>query len=151
MTYSRSTLPEKYGKMYDVLKKFHEDVKHYGWGEGSLPSKYTEDLCKKVFSFKDRSSKSHDAIDSNGNKIEIKATIGGASATTINTELLFDKLYWLRFDFKEDTVHINIYSKMEVEGYLKNNDKLSEGRENITLNKILSNKKDDHTIDFNKT
>lgn len=151
MTYSRNTLSKKYGEMYDILKKFHEDVKYYGWGEGSLPSKYTEDLCKEIFSFKDRNSKSHDAIDSKGNKIEIKATIGGASATSINTELLFDKLYWLRFDFKEDTVHIKIYSKMEVKSYLKSNDKLSGSRENITLNKILLNKKDDHTIDFKKT
>lgn len=148
MNYFKKKLNTKYIAMYEILKNFHQQIKNSGWGEGCLPSKYTEELCRVVFNFSNRKDKSHDAIDSNGNKIEIKATIGGASATTINTALPFDKLYWLRFDFKNDTVHIKVYSKLQVKNYLSISNKLTGSRENITLNKIVIGKSDDHTIDF---
>ena len=101
-----------------------------------------------VFDLGNRMDASHDAIDSSGNKIEIKATIGKSSATTINTVLTFDQLYWLRFDFNDDIVYVKVYKNQEVKNYLVSNNKLTGNRENITLNNIVNGKKDDHTIEF---
>ncbi|WP_346846763.1 hypothetical protein [uncultured Clostridium sp.] len=126
-------------------------MKSEGWGKGCLPPKYTEDLCKEIFKFKDRIDKSHDAISAKEGKIEVKATIGRSSSTTISSKLEFDHLYWLRFDFENDIVHINVYKRDEVYIYLNNENKMKEERPNITLKKVVNNKNDDHTIVFNKS
>ena len=148
MRYKAKDLNSKYVETYEVVKDFHDKMKKCGWGEGCLPSKYTEELCRVVFDLGNRMDASHDAIDSSGNKIEIKATIGKSSATTINTVLTFDQLYWLRFDFDDDIVYVKVYKNQEVKNYLVSNNKLTGNRENITLNNIVNGKKDDHTIEF---
>ncbi len=148
MEYDAGTLEPKYANTYKIIKTFHLQMKDGGWGKGCLPSKYTEDLCKEVFRFKNREDKSHDAISNNNEKIEIKATIGNSSSTTINSKLQFNKLYWLRFDFKKDIVHVKIYTKQNIFNYLTLNHKKNEVRANITLNNVISNKNDDHTIVF---
>lgn len=133
-----------YTQGYETIKNFHIQMCTNRWGEGCLPSRYTEGLCKEIYGFSDRNNKSHDAISKNKKLIEIKATIGSSSATSINSKLEFDYLYWLRFDFNEDRVYVKIYSKGEVAKYLSNN--LNRGRINITLNSIVQGKKDDRAI-----
>lgn len=148
MEYYAAKLDHKYGSTYKIIKDFHLQIKGVGWGEGCLPSKFTEDLCKAVFGFNNRKDKSHDAIANNGDKIEIKATIGNSSSTTINSSLQFDELYWLRFDFEKDIVHVKVYTKQSISNYLTSNKNLNPGRINITLSKVVSDKKDDHIIKF---
>ena len=95
MKYKAKILNSKYVETYEVVKDFHDKMKKMWMGEGVCHLNIQKNYVGVVFDLGNRMDASHDAIDSSGNKIEIKATIGKSSATTINTVLTFDQLYWL--------------------------------------------------------
>lgn len=125
-------LNRKYIDFYWKLKNHHNACKKYKFGKGHLPSKYTEELCRKLYGLNEYENRDFDAIDSNFNKIEIKATISGSGTTTISSKK-FDILYWLYFNFEDDNLFI--YK-------IKYNDMnlcLDKGRRTISLNNFIEN------------
>lgn len=127
---------EKFIKYYGILKEFIKNTKEFDFGNGFLPQKYTEGLCRTLLDLEESQGKDFDAIkvvDSEKKEtVEIKATLTKKGTTTLNIDKEFDWLYWMYFNF--DNNELTIY---EIEGkklrdlYKENKD--GTGRINITL------------------
>lgn len=126
-------------EFYWKLKDINHFANRHGFGNGiSLPSTFTEKLCRKIYSLQEIEGTCFDATDDQGNNIEIKATISKYGTTSMSKEK-FDYLYWMYFDLEQDL--INIYKTswsdfIKSSSYKKNFSSPSK-RVDVRLNQYL--------------
>jgi len=129
-----SQLAEYYWSLKSVYKK-HIEI--FGRGAPDLPALFTEELCRSLFRLKKSEKREYDAIDSNCNKIEIKATSNPTGTTTLSSAG-FDYLYWLYFNFNEDTLTVRIIPSGSFQGYQNKKNGEKDVRRNVRLNNYIS-------------
>jgi hypothetical protein len=124
---------KKFTSYYFALKKLYELHRKYEFGKSpDIPSGFSEMLCRHILSLDRGSDRTHDAIDNDQNKIEIKATGTPQGKTTISYTNKFDILFWVFIEFDTDSAHI-------YEFQFKHFDLNGErGRKSITLRSIAS-------------
>lgn len=132
-----------YYKKYRELYELHNKL---GFGNApDLPSGFSEHLCREIYGFKKSENKECDAIDSNGNRIEIKATSSCYGQTSISSLINFDYLYWLYFDLEKNILTVSIFPEILFASYKS----YPNIRKPITLsnirNKSTTNIKEDIT------
>ena len=100
-------LDSKYRQYYFALKRLYELHKEFRFGKTpDIPSGFSESLCWFILGAKVAKSRQHDAISSDGKRVEIKATGTAEGRTTISNSSDFDFLVWLHIDFDKDSVFI---------------------------------------------
>ncbi|GEK30341.1 hypothetical protein KZO01_06500 [Kurthia zopfii] len=146
-------MDEKFREYYAFLKGFVEKTIEFEFGNGFLPQKYTEGLCRNLFKLDKYNGKKFDAIKlaDSGKKetVEIKATLTNAGTTTLNIDSKFDWLYWMYFDFEKDRIEI-----YEIDGKeLRGNPNFKKGKKNKRISVTLSHytkKATPKVYDFNE-
>lgn len=124
---------EKFCTYYFALKKVYELHRKYDFGKTpDIPSGFSEALCRQILSLDRGDDRSHDAIDRDGKRIEIKATGTSEGKTTISKSNEFDILFWIYIDFDSNSANIcelprNLF---ELNG--------ESGRKSITLRTVAS-------------
>lgn len=98
---------EKFCSYYFALKNVYILHKKYGFGKSpDIPSGFSESLGRHILNLSHGSDRTHDAIDSDGNQLEIKATGSAEGKTTISNSNKFEILVWAYIEFDTDSVHI---------------------------------------------
>lgn len=133
-------LDEKFVSFYWKIKKFCKDCKEHEFGNGRLPSRYTEGLCKALYKLEEYKGKNFDAQTKQYNYVEIKATLTKYGTTTISKKE-FDILYWMYFDMKNNELAIYKIDYDELKKNIKNNK--GDKRDNISLRKYVDSEKSD--------
>lgn len=134
-------------QLLDYSKKLQElAIAHNEYWPGrhpDIPSKFSEELIKKLFNLDDGESKKIDAHYTIKNKtynFEIKATGSSSGATSISKNAIKDKefhfLIWAYFDLVKQTLEIKILKRSKIP---KSDDQ--NNRQNIQLGKLLKSEK----------
>jgi len=110
-----TTILKDFIEYYEQYKKLAILHKYLGFGNSPRSSEsFSERLCcllKKLYIYKETNKKtrSYDATDEQKNRIEIKATTDPSCPTTMNKDNeVFDYLYWLYFNLKDDKLTISV-------------------------------------------
>jgi len=126
-------MPRNFSTYFFALKKVWELHTKLGFGETpNIPSGFSERLCRHLFKLPNPTNRVFDA----GNNTEIKATGSVYGRSTISNSANFSVLYWLYFDFANDSVQIY---KLPIDCFRL---KGGKGRSSIRLAKIVK----DHNI-----
>lgn len=145
-------LEKDFCEFYWKMKELYELGKQFKFGSGiSLPSLFTEELCRKIYGLSKSEGTEFDAVDKEGNVIEIKATLSPDGKTTMS-KAKFDILYWMYFDIEDNKVYIyknsweNFNNGESFKEKLNNNN----NRMNISLRKYMSSNHLVNILSFKK-
>lgn len=98
---------EKYCSYYFALKNVYQLHKQYAFGKSpDIPSGFSESLCRHILNLTKGSDRTHDAVDVDGNHVEVKTTGSPEGKTTISNSNSFDILAWIFIEFDTDSAHL---------------------------------------------
>lgn len=96
---------EKYNLYFFALKSVFDLHRECGFGKSpDIPSGFSESLCRHILNLQKSNDRTHDAVSTKGERIEIKATGSKEGKTTISNKNEFDLLIWMFVDFENDSV-----------------------------------------------
>lgn len=134
---------QKFVDFYYACKKLRTTSIQHGFGAGSLPSGYTEQLCRELYNLDPFNKDNHiekklNAKDFDAEKgkklIEIKFNNLISNAVNVNLEKEFDYLYHTFIDFGKDTYTVRIFSGENVRNQFGNSGKISTPIESFSKN-----------------
>lgn len=130
----RINIDEKFIKFYWKAKELRDCSIKCGFGAGSLPSGYTEELCRKVYGLDKFNKENFTKVklkgkdfdaEKDGKLIEIKFNNLITNAVNVNLEKEFDFLYHTFIDFDNDTYTVRIFEGKNVRLQFGNMGKIS--------------------------
>ena len=129
-----------YVEYYSLLKKLTILHRKFKFGRTpQIPLNFSESIAMYLCKLTKIEGRTFDAIDVEGNNIEIKATTSESGTTSINPNSKFDFLYWLFFNFDNDTITIKKGNYKKNKKILSKKIEADEKRSNISLCKYLKN------------
>lgn len=121
---------------FKARQDFESNVKSYDFGAGTLPSDFTEGLCRYLADLDNYSgSKEYDAlVKGTTETVEIKTTQRGKTQTTFSINACPDWVYWMEIDILsgEITIHKIFGSKIT-----KGKKNSTKERKNINLKNYI--------------
>lgn len=123
----------KFIEFYWEAKKLRESGIKKGFGAGSLPSGFTEQLCRLIYGLdkfnKNNHKKKFKAKDfdaeKDGKLIEIKFNNSGSNALNVNLKKEFDYFYHTLIDFENDTYTVRIFNGKDIRKKYYNKENIS--------------------------
>lgn len=103
---------EKYNAYFFALKSVFGMHREYKFGKSpDIPSGFSESLCRHILNLQKSNDRTHDAINTKSELIEIKATGSKEGKTTISNKNKFDLLIWMFVDFENDSVNVHRFNR----------------------------------------
>lgn len=136
-------IDKKFVDFYWDCKKLRTTSINHGFGGGSLPAGYTEQLCREVYNLAPFNKKNHPGknlrakdFDAEKDKelIEIKFNNLITNAVNVNLEKEFDYLYHTFIDFDNNTYIVRIFKGQDIRNQFGNSGKISTPIENFSKN-----------------
>ncbi|MGL4572008.1 MAG: hypothetical protein ACRCVJ_13190 [Clostridium sp.] len=130
---------KNYVEYYWLRKELYTKSIQMKFGYGQLPQKFTEGICNELFKLNRVAKKEdYDSLDSNNNKIEIKATQMDGKSVSINKNADYKYLFWININYDENKVTIKKYNKEDVDSVIEGlpEDEKNKSRPTIKLDKI---------------
>lgn len=127
-------IDEKFVNFYWDCKQLRTTSIKYGFGAGSLPAGYTEELCREVYTLSPFNKDNHpgknlNAKDFDAEKdkelIEIKFNNLITNAVNVNLKKEFDYLYHTFIDFDKDIYTVRIFKGNDVRSQFGNSGNIS--------------------------
>lgn len=121
---------------FKARQDFESNVKSYGFGAGTLPSDFTEGLCRYLADLDIYTeSKKYDAlVKGTTETVEIKTTQRGKTQTTFSASAYPDWVYWMEIDILSGEITIHKIVGSEITDDIKSN---TPPRENINLKNYI--------------
>ena len=122
---------DRYLQYFAALKQLYTLHTSFNFGKSpDIPSGFSESLTKHLLQLDSGIDRTHDALDSNGQRVEIKATGSKEGKTTISNSNEFDILIWIYIDFESNALKLHRIPRklFQLSG--------QRGRSSITLSKI---------------
>ena len=98
----------RYREYFFALRRVNTLHRSFGFGRSpDIPSGFSESLARHLLNLNVGTDRTHDAIDRDGRRCEIKATGSPEGKTTISNNNEFEDLIWLYFDFERCSLHVH--------------------------------------------
>ncbi len=122
------------------LRNLHQKI--FNGNSPNTPQLFSESIVRYLFNLNKSKTRKFDAIDNEGRYYEIKATTSEGGNVTINSNTVFDYLFWLYIDFDNDEF---IIKKGEY-NLFKNKLDANNSRISIALSNFMDSDKIEKTI-----
>lgn len=137
-----NNINKKFIDFYWKAKKLKQISINYGFGAGSLPSGYTEKLCREIYELDEFNKNNHNNdykakdfdAEKYGKLIEIKFNNKITNAVNVNLGKQFDFLYHTFIDFDNDTYTVRIFKGDDVRSKFGDEGQVSTPINNFSKN-----------------